>query len=54
MQYSTPKIPKITSNKLKTIKISVTEVKKLLLKVDVKKALGPDNISPYVIKKCAY
>ena len=53
-ESSTPKIPKITSNKLKTIKISVTEVKKLLLKVDVKKALGPDNISPYVIKKCAY
>ena len=49
-----PAIPKQTNNRLATFTITEGEVKQLLLQVDVKKALGPDNISPHILKKCAY
>ena len=49
-----PLIPKQTNNYLSSITITVEEVKQYLLSIDVKKALGPDNISPYILQKCAY
>lgn len=49
-----PTIPVLTNNSLSSITITEEEVKQLLLQVDVKKALGPDNISPHILKKCAY
>ena len=49
-----PNIPKITTNRLSSVKITMKDVERLLLQVDVKKALGPDNISPHVLRNCAY
>ena len=49
-----PVISTLTNNRLSTLHITEEEVKRLLLKVDVKKAIGPDNISPQILKKCAF
>lgn len=51
---SPPGVPILTNKILSSLTITEEEVKQLLLQVDVKKALGPDNVSPYVLKKCAY
>ena len=50
---SPPIIPSKTNARLTTCCTTKFEVEKLLRNLDVSKALGPDNISPYVLKKCA-
>ena len=50
---SPPVIPSKTNARLTTCHTNKYEVEKLLKNLDVNKALGPDNISPYVLKKCA-
>ena len=49
-----PTIPAQTNKRLASFTISEKEVMQLLLEVDVKKALGPDNISPYILRRCAH
>ena len=36
-----------------TLRTNMHEVERHLRDIDVKKALGPDNISPYILKNCA-
>ena len=48
-----PTLPQIIKDKLETVTTSEVEVRDLLLKVDVKKAVGPDNISPCLLRQCA-
>ena len=48
-----PKLPPVTHSKLCDITVTVEEVRKHLLAVDVNKALGPDKISPYTLHRCA-
>ena len=48
-----PLIPARTRATLDCLHIHQTEVEKLLLQVDTKKALGPDNISPHLLRRCA-
>ena len=49
-----PSLPTLVSEKLETVKTSEAEVKNILLKVDQKKAVGPDNISPRLLRQCAH
>ena len=46
-------IPYKTNYRISTCSTNKHQVEKLLRSIDVKKALGPDNISPHVLKKCA-
>lgn len=48
-----PTLPIIVKNKLENVITSEVEVKQLLLKLDVEKAVGPDNISPRLLRQCA-
>ena len=48
-----PTPPMTVKNKLVCVKTSEAEVKQLLLKLDVEKAVGPDNISPCLLHQCA-
>ena len=48
-----PDLPPRTNSRLRTFTTTTAEVKQHLLLVDVKKALGPDGISPYTLKMCA-
>jgi len=48
-----PSVPLRTNARLTTLHTNKCEVEKHLRNIDVKKALGPDNISPYVLRKCA-
>ena len=48
-----PTPPTIVKNKLVYVQTSEAEVKQLLLDLDVEKAVGPDNISPRLLRQCA-
>ncbi|XP_045105136.1 uncharacterized protein LOC123500494 [Portunus trituberculatus] len=48
-----PFVPALTNAKLSTITITIEEVRQRLSQVDTNKALGPDNISPHILKHCA-
>jgi len=48
-----PTLPDIVRVKLVLVKTSESEVKGILLKVDENKAVGPDNISPRLLRQCA-
>lgn len=48
-----PNIPARTRMTLDYLPIHQAEVEKRLLQVDTKKALGADNISPHLLKRCA-
>ena len=48
-----PTLPDIVSDKIVLVKTSESEVKGLLLKVNENKAVGPDNISPRLLRQCA-
>ena len=48
-----PKLPSLTRASLESLTVTSEEVKNLLLQTDPKKALGPDNISPHLLKRCA-
>ena len=48
-----PTLPQIIKEKLEIVQTSEVEVKVFLSEVDVKKAVGPDNISPRLLRQCA-
>ena len=48
-----PNVPMKTTKKLSMCLTTKSQVEKLLRNIDVKKAIGPDNISPHILKKCA-
>jgi len=48
-----PTVPILTKAALGNITITTEEVLQQLQKLDPKKALGPDNISPQLLKRCA-
>ena len=48
-----PPVPVLTKATLGNITITTEEVFQQLQKLDPKKALGPDNISPQLLKRCA-
>ncbi|XP_045105472.1 uncharacterized protein LOC123500983 [Portunus trituberculatus] len=48
-----PRIPVLTTAELDSLHITMEEVMALLSKTDTKKALGPDNISPHILRQCA-
>ena len=48
-----PNVPLKTNKKLSRCLTNKTQVEKFLRGIDVKKAVGPDNISPHILKKCA-
>ena len=50
----TPAVPSKTNKTLSSLVITQGGVEHQLLNVDVKKSLGPDGISPYTLKRCAY
>ena len=50
---SPPVLPSRTNARLTTCHTNEYEVRKLLKKINVNKALGPDSISPHILKKCA-
>ena len=52
-ERSPPTLPDIFSDKLVLVKTSESEVKSILRKVGVNKAVGPDNISPRLLHSCA-
>lgn len=43
----------MTNHRLNSLIICADEVKHHLLKTEVNKAYGPDNISPHILRKCA-
>nr|XP_027233798.1 uncharacterized protein LOC113825188 [Penaeus vannamei] len=43
----------MTNQRLNLLVIRADEVKYHLLETEVNKAFGPDNVSPYILKKCA-
>ena len=49
----TPFVPLKTNKKFGKLQVDEKNVMKYLLNIDVKKATGPDDISPYILKKCA-
>ena len=49
-----PLAAKQTNKQLASIEVTVKDVEQYLLHIDTKKAHGPDNISPNVLRKCAY
>ena len=48
-----PAVPRLTKATLDTIAITQEEVKHQLSSIDTKKALGPDGVSPHILKNCA-
>lgn len=48
-----PALPHLCSDRLQHINITEGRVYKLLKSVNTKKATGPDNISPHILKRCA-
>ena len=52
-QDQLPDIPIICEDHLSTMCFNDFDVFKILSKLDVNKACGPDNVSPYVLKICA-
>ncbi|KAG0720078.1 hypothetical protein GWK47_049231 [Chionoecetes opilio] len=48
-----PTVPVLTKAALGNITITTEEVLQQLQQVDSKKALGPDSISPHLLKRCA-
>ena len=48
-----PDVPSLTKASLECFTVTEEEVKHHLLQTDPNKALGPDNISPHMLKKCA-
>lgn len=48
-----PTLPEVTKDKLVTVVTSEWEVKKLLSILDESKAVGPDYISPRLLRRCA-
>ena len=48
-----PTLPEVVKDKLKTVVTSEVEVKTLLSELDVSKAMGPDLISPRLLRHCA-
>ena len=48
-----PTLPHIIKDRLETVTTSEEEVRELLIKVDVKKAVGPDRLSPRLLRQCA-
>ena len=53
VQDQLPDIPIICEDHLSTMCFNDFDVFKMLFKLDVNKACGPDNVSPYVLKMCA-
>ena len=51
--HTPPKIPPLTKATLEILTVTEEEVKKLLLQTDPNKAIGPDSISPHLLKRCA-
>lgn len=49
-----PKLDLRTNSKLSSIHVEEHEVVYLLRNIDCRKSIGPDNISPYILKKCAF
>lgn len=49
---STPAVPVLTNASFTYITITTEEIRRQLLQVDSKKALGPDNSSPHNLKHC--
>ena len=52
-QDQLPDIPIICEDHLSSMCFNDFDVFKILSKLDVNKACGPDNVSPYVLKMCA-
>ena len=48
-----PPLPRETDHTITSVVVSAGEVEKVLKDIDDRKATGPDNISPRVLKKCA-
>ena len=48
-----PTLPDVVSDKLVLVRTSESEVKDILRKLDVNKAVGPDKISPRLLYSCA-
>ena len=48
-----PTVPKKTNKKLSLCLTNKSQVENFLKNMDVKKAIGPDTISPHILKKCA-
>lgn len=48
-----PALPHLTYATIEDIIISREELKRQLQDIDIKKALGPDGVSPHILKNCA-
>ena len=53
LERTPPTLPDLVRDKLVLVKTSESEVKSILREVNVKKAVGPDNISPRLLHSCA-
>ena len=42
-----------TNARLCTLQVKINKVEHILRNIDINKAIGPDNISPYILKRCA-
>ena len=49
----TPILSRMTNSSLSTLNVTAVQVEQHLLKLDVNKALGPDDVSPHTLKMCA-
>ena len=49
-----PTLPNIVKDKLSHVTASVAEVKAALQKLEEEKAVGPDNLSPRLLRQCAH
>ncbi|XP_042858570.1 uncharacterized protein LOC122244672 [Penaeus japonicus] len=52
-QQQTIKLPQMARDEMPTIRISQSEVYNILIGLDEKKAVGPDGISPRLLRRCA-
>ena len=52
-EHAPPAVPTLTKATLGNITITKEKVLQQLKQVDTKKALGLDNISPHMLKRCA-
>lgn len=48
-----PALPQLCASRLENINVSEEQVLKYLKLVNTKKAIGPDDISPHILKNCA-
>ena len=48
-----PAVPRLTNATIEDVILSTEEVKKQLQSIDSNKALGPDGVSPHILKNCA-